>query len=370
MPPAKRGAASVSSQILPTGRSGMQAQADPPDQSKTAGHPSSTNPADGVRSSASWSGDVLGIDVGGTLMKGIVGREVDILDASMRPPVLRRPTEVHRGVMTIVDNITALAETLIAEAASRDHTVGGLGLAVPGLVDESNGLAVAATNIGWRELPLESIVSQRLGLPVVLRHDVRSGALAELRCGAAQHYRNFVFLPIGTGIACAIVCDGRPHRGEHFRAGEIGHIRVSSGVEPCGCGRTGCLETVASAAAIARRYQRETGQADVAAEHVIAAAAGGDVVARRIWTDAMDSLAEAILASNTLLDIDHYIVGGGLLLAGDRLMSDLGVAMAHYPHEGQRPMVEPSVLGPDAGVIGAAIAAADGLRRGHQCTEE
>lgn len=313
---------------------------------------------------------VLGIDVGGTLMKGIVGREVDILDANTRPPVLRHPTEVHRGVAAIVDNITVLAETLVAESAARGHTVSGLGLAVPGLVDESNGLAVAATNVGWHELPLESIVSQRLGLPVALRHDVRSGALAELRCGAAQHYRNFVFLPIGTGIACAVICERQPHHGEHFRAGEIGHIRVSSSIEPCGCGRTGCLETVASAAAIARRYQRETGGPGVLAEHVIAAASEGDIVARRIWTDAMDGLAEAILASNTLLDIDHYVIGGGLLLAGDRLMSDLDVAMVKYPHEGHRPMVEPSELGADAGVIGAAIAIADELRRGYQRAEE
>src|SRR5262245_43505659 len=131
----------------------------------------------------------------------------------------------------------------------------GVGLAVPGIVTAAT--AVYSANIGWRDVPVSAFVPA--GLPAMLGHDVRTGGLAERVLGAGRDEGDFLFLPIGTGIAGAIVLAGEPYGGSGGWGGEIGHAPVWPDGEKCACGQIGCLETYASAASIARRYAARTG---------------------------------------------------------------------------------------------------------------
>jgi glucokinase len=226
-----------------------------------------------------------------------------------------------------------------------------IGLVVPGVVDEAAGLAVFSANLGWRDLPLRDLLEERTGLPVAFGHDVRAGGLAEGALGAARGVRDFLFLALGTGVAGAAVLDGRPYAGGGY-AGEIGHVVVEPGGRECGCGARGCLETVASAGAIAARYGHGATAAQVAAR-----CAAGDPDARRVWREAVDALAGALAMYVGALAPAAIVVGGGLAEAGDQLLAPLGAALDERLTFQRRPRLCRAALGDQAGRLGAALLA-------------
>ncbi|MEV0375969.1 ROK family protein [Streptomyces sp. NPDC050636] len=158
---------------------------------------------------------VLAIDVGGTRMKGAV------VDAATRVVHEQtRPTPRAGGPDAVVDAVAAFAEEL---AELGGEAVAAAGVVVPGIVDEDTGMAVLSANLGWQGLPLRAVLDARLAMPLAFGQDVRAGGLAEARMGAARGARNALFVPVGTGIAAALVLDGRPVSSGGF-AGEIGHL--------------------------------------------------------------------------------------------------------------------------------------------------
>jgi glucokinase len=251
---------------------------------------------------------VIAVDVGGTAMKGAVVSAEGVARA-----VERRPTGAERGPEAVVAALLDFAAGLRDRAGGQASAAG---IAVPGLVDEVSGTALYAANLGWREVPLRRLAAERLGLPVVIAHDVRAGGLAEAELGAGRG-RDFLFVPVGTGIAAALVIGGRPYPGGAGDSGELGHLTVRPGGEPCACGRRGCLEAYASAAALARR-------GGAPPREVIARAAAGDARADAVWGEALDALAEALASATLLLDPHLIVLGGGLAESGDALLAPRG----------------------------------------------
>jgi glucokinase len=304
-----------------------------------------------VTGPADTSARVVAVDVGGTDTKAaLVGGGGTVL-ASRSLPTPRAGADTGERV---IDMVVRLVEELGDGAAA-------VGLAVPGLVDERRGIAVASENLDWADVPFTAAVSQRCGLPTVIGHDVRAGGLAESRLGAARGVQDVVFMPIGTGIAAAILLGGRLHAGDGY-AGEIGHTDAGHD-EPCACGRRGCLEAIASAAAIARRYAARTGRGVAGAADVIAAARAGDPAAIAVWDDALDALAGALAWVASVLAPEVVVVGGGLSRAGDALFDPLGERLARRLTFIQRaPRLVPAALGDRAGCHGAGLLALDLLR--------
>lgn len=291
---------------------------------------------------------VVALDIGGTAMKGAV---VDRAGAVRHEE--RRPTGVADGVAAVVENITSFAADLFGEAGSAV----AVGVVAPGLIDEAAGVARWAANLGWRDLPLRSLLSSRLGVPAAIGHDVRAGALAESLVGAGRGSGDFLFLPIGTGIAAGMVIDGSPYAGVLASGGEIGHIPVIPDGEPCACGQRGCLETYASAAAVSRRYAAVTGESAVSADAVVARAAAGDAAAQRVWDEAVRALALALTTYTLLLDPTVIVLGGGLAGAGDALFEPLAAGLKARLAFREPPPLVPAALGDQAGALGAAILA-------------
>ncbi|MFG2848667.1 ROK family protein [Kitasatospora sp. NPDC048296] len=292
---------------------------------------------------------VIALDVGGTYIKGGAAGEDGILHESDR-----WFTGAERGPDAVLETVLAAAR----ELADR-HAPAAAGIAVPGIVDETAGTSVLAANLGWHGLPLREWLAEELGLPVALGHDVRAGGLAEARIGAGRGSRDFLFVPVGTGIAAAVMSDGKAVTGSHVRAGELGHLVVRPGGQPCPCGGRGCLETVASAAAIARRYTAATGEDAVTAKHVGERAAAGDQAAVTVWNEAIEALADALSAAITLLDPERIVIGGGLARAGDPYFTPLRAAVAERLTFQTMPRILPAELGHEAGCQGAALLAHD-----------
>jgi glucokinase len=300
---------------------------------------------------------VLALDVGGTTIKAGIA---DLTGRFLHR--VRRATRREGGVETVIETLVVVAEELAVQATRLGHHALAAAVVVPGVVDEERGVAVDASNIGWHDVPLRALLHERLDLPVYLGHDVRAGALAEARRGAARGRRTFAFLPIGTGIGGAWVIDGSPYSGANYAAAEVGHIVVRPDGDPCVCGRVGCLETLASASAIARRYTKRSGSAVAGAADVAALVASRDPVAISIWDDALDALADALLTVTTLLDPEIIVLGGGLSHAGALLSTPLQQRLAHRALLVSPPPLVHASLGDEAGCMGAALYAIDLVR--------
>jgi glucokinase len=297
---------------------------------------------------------VVAVDVGGTDLKAaLVGEDATPLAERSLPT----PVDGARTAERVVDAIVGLVDEL------RDPSVAAIGLAVPGVVDEERGLALWSENLHWTDVPMAAQVAERCGLPTVLGHDVRTGALAEARVGAARGLDDVVFLAVGTGIAAGIILGGRMHAGGGY-AGEIGHTDAGHD-EPCACGGRGCLEAIASAAAIARRYSARSGRSVTRAADVVAAAAAGDPQAQAVWDEALDALAGALAWIAGVLAPEAVVIGGGLSRAGPTLFDALAErTRARLTFQRMPPLV-PAALGDRAGCIGAALLARDAVTRPH-----
>jgi glucokinase len=271
----------------------------------------------------------------------------------------RHPTLAARGPQAVTANILDVAAALADRARADGLDPIAAGVAVPGVVDDERGIAVWSSNVGFRDVPLRDLVADRLGLPAALGHDVRAGGMAEARLGAGRAERHVLFMAIGTGIAAAHVVDGKTLAGAHGAAGEVGHVVVRPGGPSCGCGQHGCLESVASAAAIGRRYAELSGIAGAAASDVAARSVAGEPLAATVWRDAVEALADGLLTAQALYDAAVVVLGGGLAEAGETLLAPLRFALDQRVTFHPMPRIVRAALGDTAGCLGAALLALD-----------
>lgn len=294
---------------------------------------------------------VVAVDLGGTLTKVAYASADGTTSDAVRLPTRRVDGQV---------SVSWLASVIEDAVAARPgDTCLGYGVVVPGIIDVPRGVVRAAPNVGWYDLALRHRLSALTGRAGVVAHDVRSGGLAEWRLGAGVGARDLLFLPLGTGIAGAMVVDGRLVDADGY-AGEIGHVAVpAAGRTACSCGQRGCLETVASASGVARTYTRESGGAVVDAQEVAARARAGEPAASRAFAVAVQALVEALTTYATLLGPETVILGGGLAGAFDLLGGQVAAGMDAAMAFQRRPHLVPAALGADAGVIGAGLVAWD-----------
>ena len=279
----------------------------------------------------------IGIDVGGTTVKGLLVDAEGAVVLEHRAPT-PSPDPTGEGV---VDVITRLVDHLGGTESLQT------GVVVPGVVDEGRGTAVLSTNIGWKDVPLHAMLERRLGRGISFGHDVRAGALAEARWGAAADRSDtVVFVPIGTGIAAALLSDSRPLVSGGW-AGEIGQLVIGHG--PFAGLR---VEEVASAEGTARRAHLPSAR-DVA-DRVLE----GDPAAVVVWNDTITVLADALVTLTAVVGPEMIVIGGGLALSGHVLLDPLERAFSDRLGPAlRRPVLVQAQLGDRAAALGAALLA-------------
>jgi len=300
----------------------------------------------------------VGVDLGGTKCLAVALEAGNVVDER------RVPTPV--GETALLD---ALAGVATAVAGATD--VVGVGIGVPGLVDRGGVLRFAPNLPGVVDLDIKAELERRLGGPVRVDNDATCAAWGERQVGAAQGYDDVILVTLGTGIGGGIVAGGALLRGANGFAGEIGHMVVDPDGPDCPCGQRGCWERFASGGGLGRLGQRAAAEgraghvlalaggdpALVRGEHVTAAAAEGDVEAHAVLADLAWWVALGLANLANAFDPQAFVLGGGLVEAGDVLLGPVRTAFADLlTGASYRPEIAivPATLGEHAGAIGAA----------------
>ncbi|MFF9690585.1 ROK family protein [Streptomyces sp. NPDC014623] len=306
-------------------------------------------------------GLIAALDIGGTKIAGaLVDREGVLVHRTRRATPAREPADVLVG---------AVHEVMGALAASpRWGEVRAVGIGSAGPIDLTHG-TVSPVNIpAWRNFPLVQSVARHPAVghrQVTLAGDAVAMTAAEHRHGAARGHRNALCLVVSTGVGAGLVLNGSVHHGLTGNAGHLGHISIDFDGEACPCGARGCLEAVASGTAITRHALALGWQASLTADAagVAAAARTGEAAAIAAFDRAARALAAGIAATAALIEIDIAVVGGGVAQSGEVFFEPLARHLRHYAAMPflKELRVVPAELGPDAGLVGAAVLASAGV---------
>ena len=296
---------------------------------------------------------VVAVDVGGTEIKSaLVDSDLNLI------ATINAPTP--KADKTGVETVKAIVE-LVSEF-SKQQTVSAVGLAVPGALDEPAGTSRWSGNLQWNNLPIRDLLAKAINMPVAFGHDVRTAAVAEMRSGAAKGARNAIFIPVGTGIAAALIIDGEIRSAEGY-SGEIGHINVN-GKYPCVCGKFGCLEPASSTLAISKAYAADSGKTGVTTEEIYKLVVAGDPIATQVWNDATSAMARACEVLITILAPEVIVFGGGLSNAGETFLKPIREYLDSSLTFQRKPRLEIAHYKSQAGAIGCAMLAFDLVKAG------
>ena len=305
----------------------------------------------------------LGIDLGGTKIHAVIlDRKGRIVGSA------RTATKGERGYAEVIERIARTAVEAIDDADIKRKDLECCGLGAPGPVDCERGIIHMAPNLGWNDKLLGKDLGKALSLRVILGNDVNCGALGEVAYGGATDVRNAVAAFVGTGLGGAIVIDGRVVNGAHGYGGEIGHLPSPFGDAVCGCGRRGCLETVASKTGVVRLINEAIAagakpliavDGRVKSSTIAEGLAAGCPVTRAAVERLTEALAWGLCVIGNTVDPEVFILGGGMAeMLGQPLLPRLAAAMAETSvlYRRQKANLVLARLGDDAVAVGAAVA--------------
>ncbi|GHH76777.1 transcriptional regulator [Streptomyces sulfonofaciens] len=248
-----------------------------------------------------------------------------------------------------------LAETLEALAGQRGrHLLKGVGFSLPGPVDVAAGVVTLPSRMpGWHRFPVRDWLEERFGVPAAVDNDANCMAVGEHGAQPAGR-RQSITVKIGSAIGAGIITDGRLYRGATGAAGDITHVRIEAADDrPCSCGNTGCLETVASGAALVR-ILHERGIAAGSLEDVVRLASNGDPETTRAVRQAGLHLGTVLAANVNFFNPDAVYLGG-ILSTLEPFVAAVRSRLyeACHPLVTEHLVIERASLGADAGLVGA-----------------
>lgn len=305
---------------------------------------------------------IIGVDIGGTSVKfGIINLNGEILSK------WENETNKQDQGKYIIDEIwTSILHKVTADELQ--HSILGIGIGVPGVVDERHGKVLEAVNIGWKNYELKKCFEEKTSIPIFVGNDANNAALGEYWRDADKH-DDIILVTLGTGIGCGIIVDGKVLRGHKGLAGEIGHFVVNPNGHPCKCGRRGCLETIASATGIVREAMKVVNREPTSrmamiykkdgyltAKDIFQLAEEGDTHCLEIVHHMTDELGLVLANVATIVNPAKILIGGGLSKAGDVFLTGIVSSFKKHAFEwiADNTKIGCATLGNAAGIIGAA----------------
>lgn len=308
----------------------------------------------------------IGVDLGGTNIKiALVDMEGRIVYSNSEP------TGAEMGYEYTINNIKEMIRSCLRETKTQKEAVESIGIGVPGQVDFERGIVSCLPNIpGWVDIPLSKMINEEFDLPVGVDNDVNCAALGEFYYGAGKGSKNVVCITVGTGVGAGIILNGQLIRGISGAAGEVGHLILQdNGGEICGCGNTGCLESLASGPSIVKmardyiaggktaKFREIAVNARITPKIVAEAAKQGDAVSKKIYEITGYWLGIALANVVNLLNPEKIIIGGGVAQADDILLEPVRETIKKRALKISADAVKivPAQLEESAGVVGASL---------------
>ena len=305
---------------------------------------------------------LFGVDIGGTTVKiGLFNVDGELLEK------WEITTRTDDGGAYILSDIAASVTAKMEEKGIDKSDVKGVGMGVPGPVKE-DGTVVKCVNLGWGVFNAAEELGGLLGLPVKVGNDANMAALGEYWQGGGKDYQNVVMVTLGTGVGGGIIINGKIVAGVNGAGGEIGHMTIDlNEQDACNCGKKGCLEQYASATGIVRLANRALQASDkpsklrevkyISAKEIFDAAKGGDDIALDLVEEHGKRLGYALANVACVVDVDAFVIGGGVSRAGQILIDTTKKYFQQYAfHACRNTVFELATLGNDAGMFGGAAA--------------
>ena len=302
---------------------------------------------------------VFGVDIGGTTVKmGLFETDGTLLDK------WEIPTRKDNGGEAILPDVAESIQNKMKEKNIEKTAVAGVGVGVPGPVDD-DGIVHVAVNLGWGVFNVSETLSGLLdGMEVKAGNDANVAALGEMWKGGGQGYKNMVAVTLGTGVGGGIIINGEILSGAVGAGGEIGHIHVEDDeADTCGCKNHGCLEQYASATGVVRLAKRKLmgdeesvlRDGELSAKAVFDAVKAGDKVAIWIAEQFGYYLGKGLAAVAGVVNPEAFVIGGGVSKAGEVLFEYIKPYYDKYVFHASRNVdFKLATLGNDAGIYGAA----------------
>jgi glucokinase len=295
---------------------------------------------------------VIGVDVGGTKILAAVVARTGAIEAR-----LERPTDTRSQ-----DGLLSELDAAVEELRAEHPEIAAIGFGLPSRIDQRAGRAIASVNIPLQNFDIRDRMARRHGIPVAIDNDANAAAIGEWHAGAAKGARHVVMLTLGTGVGGGLILDGRPYRGATGGGAELGHVVVEYEGPLCACGGRGHLEAVAAGPA-ADRAARELYGPEANAHDLVRRAKEGEAEAIRSLAEIGGRLGAGIASFLNIFEPELVVIGGGFAAAGELLLAP---ARKVVSREALQPIPETArvvlaELGPDAGVIGAAVIAFEAL---------
>ena len=303
---------------------------------------------------------LVGVDIGGTkIAVGISAPNGQL--AAVERLATRHYASGVEALSAVADRVHAMREAL--GIAPRELLAAGVGSPGPLL---GSRLGRSPNLPGWEGTDLR-VGLEALNCPVFVQNDATAAAIGEWRFGAGQGCQNMVYVTVSTGIGSGLILGGRPYAGVDGNAGEIGHLVMKPDGPQCHCGRAGCLETLASGTAIARRGQESRADSPylsrlsaVTTVDVFGGASAGDPVCVAIIADAARYLGLGVSYLIDLLNPERIVFGGGVMGAGTVFLQQIAEQAACFslPDLFRGAALQLAGLGENSGVLGAVAVAA------------
>ncbi|MDW4527353.1 ROK family glucokinase [Rossellomorea marisflavi] len=306
---------------------------------------------------------LVGVDLGGTTTK--------IAFLSTYGEILYKweiPTDKSDSGKHIIAHIAKSIDAKLEQLDVKKEQLIGIGMGAPGPVEMRRGIIYEAINLGWSEnTPLKDLIEMETGLPAVIDNDANCAALGEMWKGAGNGAKDLVCVTLGTGVGGGVITNGEIVHGIRGAGGEIGHITVvPKGGYSCNCGKTGCLETVASATGVVRfaREKLKSSTEDsvlrdlkvIGSKQVFDAARTGDSLALKIVDQLAYYLGLSLANLGNAVNPEKIVIGGGVSKAGKTLLEPVMNYFKRFafPKVRTSTTIDIATLENDAGVIGAA----------------
>ena len=295
---------------------------------------------------------IMGVDIGGTKIAAAL-----VSSGKLMSPIYSVKTPRGERILSVVGKSY--------ETFSKKYLISGIGISTAGMVNDYGRIVGSTGNIpGWQGTKVKEILQKKYRLPVVVENDANAAAYAEYQIGSAKGANPLLMITLGTGVGGGVVVNGRLVRGSHFAGGEIGHIKLSYTKQRlCTCGRYDCLEAYASGnglLALIKHYFSDKYKS-ISTKDLFRFAKRKNILAIRAIEDWHFYIALGICNLYQVVDPEKIILSGGLSkeINIDYLTNQ--TRMLLLPALGKSIKIEKSVLGNDAGLLGAALLASQSL---------